>query len=335
MPETAAAAEGVEGEKRSRVGAEIAGLGVALPEAVLSNATIAGRLGIEEGWIVQRTGVEERRVAAPAETLAEYAAAAGAHALARSGTAAAALDLVLVATVTNDELTPQAAPRVAAALGATRAGAFDVGAACTGFVAAISVATGQIESGRAENVLAIGADLMSRVVDPEDRSTATVFGDGAGAIVMRANARGRIGPFVLGADGANGDLIRATRADPIVRMQGHETFRHAVERMSEISLSATAAAGYELAEIDLFVYHQANARILAAVKDRLELPAERIVNCIHRYGNTTAATIPLALEEARAAGTLRDGAKVLLAAFGAGLTWGATVVEWGREDRAA
>jgi 3-oxoacyl-[acyl-carrier-protein] synthase III len=338
MPEPAAPAATVEpldAGPRPRTGAEIAGLGVALPDAVLANAEIAARLGIGEDWIVQRTGVKERRLAAPDKTLSDYAAAAGADALAKSGTDPADLDLVLVATVTNDELTPQAAPQVAAKLGAGRAGAIDVGAACSGFVSAVALATGQIESGRARNVLVIGADLMSRVTDPDDRSTASVFGDGAGAIVMRATADGRIGPFVLGADGANGDLIRCTRADPVVRMQGHETFRHAVDRMSEISLSATAAAGCELADVDLFVYHQANARILTAIEARLDLPAERIVNCIHRYGNTTGATIPLALEEARAAGALRDGSKVLLAAFGAGLTWAACVIDWGSDGCAA
>lgn len=308
---------------------EIAGLGVALPEAILSNATIAARLGIEEDWIVQRTGIRERRLAAPDKTLSDYAAAAGARALASAGTDPAELDLVLVATVTNDELTPQAAPQVAAKLGAGRAGAMDVGAACSGFVSAVALATGQIESGRAGNVLVVGADLMTRVTDPEDRATASVFGDGAGAIVMRPAAQGRIGPFVFGADGDNGDLIRCTRANPVVRMQGHETFRHAVDRMSEISLQATAAAGCGLEDVDLFVYHQANARILSAIETRLGLPPERIVNCIHRYGNTTGGTIPLALEEARAAGELKDGAKILLAAFGAGLTWGACVVEWG------
>lgn len=334
MPEPAAVAARAEVGPRPRAGAEIAGLGVALPEAVLSNATIAARLGIEEDWIVTRTGVEERRIADPDKTLSDYAAAAGARALAASGTDAADLDLVVVATVTNDELTPQAAPRVAAELGAVRAGAFDLAAACSGFVSAVAVASGQIESGRADNVLVIGADLMTRVTDPTDRATASVFGDGAGAIVMRASSRGRIGPFVLGADGANGDLIRCTRAEPVVRMQGHETFRHAVDRMSEITLSAAAAAGCEPADLDLFVYHQANARILAAIEARLGLPGERIVNCIHRYGNTTGATIPLALEEARSAGTLLDGSKVLLAAFGAGLTWAASVVEWGSESRA-
>jgi 3-oxoacyl-[acyl-carrier-protein] synthase III len=335
MPEPVATEAPAEAGNPRGAGAEIAGLGVALPETVLSNAAIAARLGIEESWIVQRTGVRERRIAAPGETLAEYAAAAGDRALAAAGVDAEELDLVLVATVTNDELCPQGAPRVAAALGAGRAGAVDVGAACSGFVSAVALAAGQIESGRVRQVLVIGADLMSRVVDPGDRATATVFGDGAGAIVMRTAERGRVGPFVLGADGANADLIVATRAEPIVKMQGHETFRHAVERMTEISLSATAAAGCGLQDVDLFVYHQANARILTAVQERLELPAERVVNCIHRYGNTTAGTIPLALEEARADGRLSAGSRVLLAAFGAGLTWAASVVEWGSDGDGA
>jgi 3-oxoacyl-[acyl-carrier-protein] synthase III len=326
MPEPVATEAPAEAGNPRGAGAEIAGLGVALPETVLSNAAIAARLGIEESWIVQRTGVRERRIAAPGETLAEYAAAAGDRARAPPG---------LVATRTNAELCPQGAPRVAAALGAGRAGAVDVGAACSGFVSAVALAAGQIESGRVRQVLVIGADLMSRVVDPGDRATATVFGDGAGAIVMRTAERGRVGPFVLGADGANADLIVATRAEPIVKMQGHETFRHAVERMTEISLSATAAAGCGLQDVDLFVYHQANARILTAVQERLELPAERVVNCIHRYGNTTAGTIPLALEEARADGRLSAGSRVLLAAFGAGLTWAASVVEWGSDGDGA
>lgn len=314
-----------------RGGSEIAGLGIALPETVVSNATIAARLGVEEDWIVRRMGVRERRLAAPGEHLAGYAAEAGRRALAGAGLAAAELDLVLVATISNDELTPAAAPRVAAALGAEGAAAIDVNAACTGFISALSLACAQIESGRAATALVIGADLMSRIVDGEDRATAPLFGDGAGAVVVRGAGRGRIGPIVLGADGANGDLIRATREEGLVRMQGHETFRHAVDRMSEVSLTATAAAGLGLSDIDLFVYHQANARILAAIGARLVLPPERIVDCIDRYGNASAATIPLALESARQDGTLRDGAQVLLAAFGAGLTWGATVVTWGSE----
>jgi 3-oxoacyl-[acyl-carrier-protein] synthase-3 len=312
-------------------GTEIAGLGVALPETVVANAPIAARLGIEEDWIVRRMGIHERRHAAPGEHLAGYAAQAGRRALAGAGVRAADLDLVLVATISNDDLTPAAAPRVAAELGATAAGALDVNAACTGFVSALSLACAQIESGRAGTVLVIGAELMSRIVDPDDRSTAPLFADGAGAVVVRGAERGRIGPVVLGADGANADLIYARREEGLLRMQGHETFRHAVDRMAEVSLAASAAAGLELSEIDLFVYHQANERILQAVGARLVLAPELVVNCIGRYGNVSAATIPLALEAARQAGSLRNGGRVLLAAFGAGLTWGATVVEWGSE----
>jgi 3-oxoacyl-[acyl-carrier-protein] synthase-3 len=314
-----------------RLGTEIAGLGVALPETVVGNAPIAARLGIEESWIVQRTGIEERRIAAPGEHLAGYAAMAGRRALAAAGVQASTVDLVLVATISNDDLTPAAAPRVAAELGATGAAAIDVNAACTGFVSALSLACAQVEAGRAATALVIGADLMARLTDPDDRGTATLFADGAGAIVVRGAERGRIGPVVLGSDGANADLIYARREEGLLHMQGHETFRHAVDRMSEVSLAATAAAGLELSDVDLFVYHQANARILSAIGARLVLPPERIVDCIGRYGNTSAASIPLALEAARQAGTLRGGAKVLLAAFGAGLTWGAAMVEWGSE----
>jgi 3-oxoacyl-[acyl-carrier-protein] synthase-3 len=329
MPEPTSLAGAVTSEPLRRTGAEIAGLGVAVPETIVTNAPIAARLGIDEAWIVQRTGIEERRVAQDGERLFEFAAAAGERALAAAGIAPGELDLVLVATTSNDELMPGASPRVAAAIGAERAAAIDINAACTGFIAAISVACGQIESGRAANVLAVGADLMTRMIDPDDRATAAVFGDGAGAVAMRGAAAGRIGPIVLGADGEQADLIFTPKSTGLTKMQGHETFRHAVDRMSEATVEALAAAGMTLADVDLFVYHQANARILRSVGERLELPAERVVDCIGRFGNTSAASIPLALEDARLAGTLVPGAKVLLGAFGAGLTWGATVVEWG------
>jgi 3-oxoacyl-[acyl-carrier-protein] synthase-3 len=328
-PTAAVATAAIAGEPASRTGAEIVGLGVAVPETIVTNAPIAARLGIDEAWIVQRTGIEQRRVAQEGERLFELAAAAGERALAAAGIAAGELDLVLVATTSNDELMPGASPRVAAAIGAGRAAAIDVNSACTGFVAAISVACGQIESGRADNVLVVGADLMTRMIDPDDRATAAVFGDGAGAVVMHGAASGRIGPIVLGADGDKADLIFTPKSTGLTTMQGHETFRYAVDRMSEATTDAVAAAGLSLADIDLFVYHQANARILRAVGERLQLPAERVVECIGRFGNTSAASIPLALEDARLAGTLVPGAKVLLGAFGAGLTWGATVVEWG------
>jgi 3-oxoacyl-[acyl-carrier-protein] synthase III len=329
MPEQLLASTPAPAGTAPRAGAAIAGLGVTVPETVVTNAPIAARLGIDEDWIVQRTGIRERRVAQPGERLFELAAAAGARALAAADLAAADLDLVLLATSSNEELMPGASPRVAAALGADRAGAIDVGAACTGFVSALALGCGQIESGRAGQVLVIGADLMSQLTDPDDRATAAVFADGAGAVVLRGSAEARIGPVRLGADGANADLIHTPRETGRTVMQGHETFRHAVERMSEVTVEAVAAAGLSLDEIDVFAYHQANGRILRAVGERLELPAERVVNCIDRFGNTSAASIPLALEQARLAGDLVPGAKVLIGAFGAGLTWGATVVEWG------
>lgn len=316
-------------ETTPRAGAEVAGLGVAVPEMVVGNAEIAKRLGIDESWIVQRTGIHERRVARPGERLYELAARAAERALGAGGLAAGDLDLVLVATTSNDELMPGASPRVAAAIGAERAGAIDVNAACTGFVSALALGCGQIEAGRAERVLVVGADLMTQLTDPEDRGTAAVFADGAGAVVLQAAAEGRVGPILLGADGANADLIYTPKDTGKTVMQGHETFRHAVDRMAEVTLEATAAAGLALAEIDVFAYHQANGRILRSVGERLELPADRVVNCIDRFGNTSAASIPLALEQARLAGDLVPGATVLIGAFGAGLTWGATVIEWG------
>ncbi len=325
VPATAPAAQ------RRRLGAEIAGLGVAVPENVVANAAIAERLGIEESWIVQRTGIDERRVAQPGERLFQLAASAGERALAAAGAGVADVDLLLVATTSNDELMPGASPRVVAELGAPAGvAAIDLNSACTGFIAGLALACGQIESGMAGNVLLVGADLMSRITDPDDRGTAAVFADGAGAVLLRGTDEGRIGPIVLGSDGARADLIFTPRTTGLTAMQGHETFRQAVDRMVEATIAATGEAAVPLDEVDLFVYHQANARILRSVGERLDLPADRIVNSIHHFGNTSAASIPLALEDARLAGDLEPGATVLLAAFGAGLTWGATVVEWGR-----
>lgn len=333
MPDsTAALPREAAAKPRTATGAEIAGLGVAVPETVVTNAPIAARLGIEESWIVRRTGISERRVAAPEELLYEMATKAGERALAAADLAAADVDLILVATTSNDELMPGASPRVAAAVGATSAGAIDLNAACTGFVSGLALGCGQVESGRAELVLLVGADMMIRLTDPEDRGTAAVFADGAGAVVLRAASEGRIGPVVLGADGTGAELIYAPKATGMTVMQGHETFRHAVDRMCEATLAAASAAGLALADVDLFVYHQANARILRSVGERLELPEERVINSIEHYGNTSAASVPLALDDARLAGQLGPGTQVLIAAFGAGFTWGGTVVEWGAPD---
>jgi 3-oxoacyl-[acyl-carrier-protein] synthase-3 len=312
------------------VGAAVAAVGASLPEQVVRSAEIEARLGLAEDWIERRTGIRERRIAGPQERLTEHAAAAAAQALERAGLAAEDVELVLVATTTADEVLPNAAPLVAHELGAVSAGAFDVGAACTGFLSALAIGAGQIDAGRARNAVAVGADFMSRITDPSDRATAAVFADGAGAAVLVATGdEGRIGPVILGADGGGAVHIRVEREDARIVMAGHETFKEAVARLAQASEQAANAAGLGLEEIDLFVYHQANGRILSAVAERLGLPEDRVVDCIGEHGNTSAATLPLALAYSFERGQLQDGDRVLLGAFGAGFTWGATVIEWG------
>ena len=313
-----------------RAGAAIAAVASSVPDNVVPNASIAERIGVTDEWIVRRTGIRSRRIAGPDERLVTHATDAAHAALACAGVKAQTVDLVLVATTTADEILPNAAPLVAHRLGAARAGAFDVGAACTGFISALAVGAAQIESGRARSAVVIGADFMSRITDHGDRSTAAVFADGAGAAVLvAAEHPGRIGPIILGADGEGAEHILVRRDDALIRMRGHETFREAVARLSLATTQAIHAAELRLEDIDLFVYHQANGRILSAVGERLRLAPERVVDCISEYGNTSAATLPLALAFSEREGRLRSGDCVLLAAFGAGFTWGATVVQWG------
>jgi 3-oxoacyl-[acyl-carrier-protein] synthase-3 len=261
--------------------------------------------------------------------MSDLAARAGSAALARADLDPNELDLVLVATSTADEITPNASPLVAGRLGAARAGVLDVGAACTGWLGALAMACGQIESGRARNALVIGADLLSRFLDFSDRDTSAVFADGAGAALVSSTAGepSRIGPVVLRADHAEADLIRLERGARI-QMRGPETFRAAVRRLAEVTRQALARAELDMSEIDLFVYHQANSRIIRAVGERLRLPPERVVDYVSRFANSSTATLPIALSVAEAEGRLHTGDRVLLAAFGGGLTWGATVVEW-------
>ena len=312
--------------------AALASIAMAVPDRVVGNDVIAAGAGVTEQWIVHRTGVHERRRAAEGERLDSLAAKAGQAALAEAGLEASDLDLVLVATLAADELTPNAAPLVAHQLGADRAGAMDIGAACTGWLSGLSLACAQIEAGRAEHVLLIGAEVLSRYLDPADRGTSALFADGAGAaVVSNANGHGhggRIREIVLRCDGRGAPSITAGDRERIIRMQGHDTFKAAVLRMSEATLEAVELADLGVEDIDLFVYHQANARILRAVGEKLGLDDERVVNSIDRYGNTSSATLPIALVDARERGLLQPGMNVLLAAFGAGFTWGAGVVEW-------
>lgn len=313
--------------------ASLAAIGVALPGRRVDSAEIAAQLGVDAEWIVQRTGIRGRRHAADGETLAGLAAAAGERALVAAGVEPAAIDLVLVATFTADHVIPNAAPLVADALGARGAAAADVGAACTGFLSALDIAAGQIESGRSERALVIGADLASRLLDPLDRKTAGLFADGAGAAVLGVGSAGggELGRIIIRSDARQAECIYAEHDDRLIRMQGQDTFRAAVDGLSEVTLELLEAEGIGIGDVDLFVYHQANARITRAVGERLALPSERVVDCIAETGNTSAATLPLALHHAAGEGRLEPGARVLLGAFGAGFVWGAGLLRWGAE----
>ncbi len=328
MPETAFQEHALNGRVAPVRTARVVGLGHRLPDRVVSNGPIAERIGVDSEWIVRRTGIRERRYAAPDERTADLALASARRALSDAGLKPADIDLVLVATMTPDELTPNTAPLVADALG-LRVAAYDVGSACTGWLSALSIGAGQIETGRAEHVLVIGAETLSRITNPDDKRTASLFGDGAGAVVLGPAGEGAIGPILLASDGSMGDTITATHAERLLIMDGHTTFNMAVKVLSESTADAVERAGLTLDDIDLFVYHQANGRILKSVGEKLGLPAERVADYVGEMGNTSAASIPLTLSLLREDGRLRPGQKLLLAAVGAGFTWGAGVVEWG------
>jgi 3-oxoacyl-[acyl-carrier-protein] synthase III len=306
--------------------AGIAAIAAALPERIVENEELASPLGIDAGWISSRTGVERRR-RADGESMVDLAVKAGSRALEAAGLDPYELDLVLVATFTPDEVLPNAAPQVASRLGAG-AGAVDLGAACTGFLSGLSLAAAQLESGRARAALVVGAEVISNLLDYSDKRTAGLFGDGAGAAVVTAGGPGLIGPIALSSDGSRCELIQISHEERLIRMDGRATFRAAVAAMSDATERVASDAGLELDDIDLFVYHQANSRIISAVGERLGLPQDRVIDCLSEYGNTSAASIPIALTEAAASGALRPGSRVLLSAFGAGLAWGAGIVEW-------
>jgi 3-oxoacyl-[acyl-carrier-protein] synthase III len=309
--------------------ASIIGLGHWSPAEVVPNSALAGRLGVDDAWIVKRTGVHTRRRAAPTERLSDMATWAARRALNDAKVEAYDIDLVLVATMSQDEITPNTAPLVAHELGAERAGAMDIGAACSGFLAALRLAAGQIETGRADRILVVGAEALTRLIDYDDPKTAHLFGDGAGAVVLGADGAGQIGPIMLAADGGLGSAITCDYEDRVIKMDGHSTYQTAVKRLSEATVAAVARAGLELDEVDLFVYHQANGRIIKAVGDRLDLEPAKVADYVAHMANTSAASIPLTLSLLREDNRLRPGQKVLIAAIGAGFTWGAGIVEWG------
>lgn len=323
-------------------GACIYGIGMSVPERSVSNEELSRTIDTSDEWIRQRTGIAARRVAADGEATSTLAIEACRRALKAAETEADEIDLLLLSTVTPDYLVPGASPLVQAALGATRAGSLDINAGCCGFVTGLSLATAMVTSGQARRVLVCGAETLSRILDWTDRVTAVLFGDGAGAAVVGVSDRPRLGPFVLGADGtkvdwlwqpAGGSRMPATEktvADRAhtIKMRGQDVYKAAVEKMTE---AARTILGEEpVSSVDLVVAHQANARIIQAVADRLGLTEDQTVCTMAQYGNTSAASIPIALTELEASGRLREGMRVLLAAFGAGVYWGAGMVTWGR-----
>ncbi|MGH2788918.1 MAG: beta-ketoacyl-ACP synthase III [Actinomycetota bacterium] len=308
----------------------IAGLGAALPEKVLDNAELAARLDVTEEWIFGRTGISERRIAGDDQTTATLATDAGRLALKAASVEASDLDYVIVATCTPDYLLPSTAALVGAELGAVGVAAFDLNAACSGFLYGLTQASALIDAGTAKRVLVCGADVLSRITDYSDPKSSVLFGDGAGAAVMqRIEGESRVGPFLLHAEGSQPELLYVPPETGVIHMEGREVYKRAVEGMTASVRAILLTAGIAASDVDLLVAHQANARILRAVGERLGFPTEKLMTNIARVGNTSGASIPLALADALANGRLKEGDRVVLTAFGAGFTWGAGVVRWG------
>lgn len=328
--------------------AHIAGWGRYIPSKVLSNQELSAILETSDAWIRTRTGIGERRIAGPRETTATMATRAAFAALECAGVPPRAVDLVIVATVTPDYLLPATASLVQDAIGAPRAGAFDLNAGCSGFVYALALGASYIQSGAGETVLVIGADTLTRFVDYSDRSTCILFGDGAGAVVLRpADRPSGVLSFVLGSDGSGEKLLwipaGGSRTPPsaetvaarehYLRMSGNEVYRFAIDAMSKAGKEALRRAGLTTNDIDLVIPHQGNARIMQATAKAAGIPLDRVFSDIERVGNTSAASVPIAICDAADAGLLTPGKRILFLAFGSGLTWAAMVFEWGVAGR--
>jgi 3-oxoacyl-[acyl-carrier-protein] synthase-3 len=319
--------------------ARIVGVGKYLPKRVLTNFDLEKTVETSDQWIRDRTGIRERRIAAPDETTATLGTQAGRMALETAGLTPNDLDLIVCATLSPDGMFPASASLIQEELGARRAAAFDVNAACTGYIAALATATGFINAGVYERVLVVGAEVTSRIIDWTDRTTCVLFGDGAGAIVLERGEGGGVQSLVLKSDGAGAHLLyaRGPASSPAslaetegycIVMDGREVFRFAVRAMEESSREAIDQAGLAIDDIAYVVPHQANQRIMSAVAKNLGLPPERLVSNVEKYGNTSSASIPIALCEAWEEGKLQDGDNLVVVAFGGGLAWGASVIEW-------
>jgi 3-oxoacyl-[acyl-carrier-protein] synthase-3 len=319
----------------------ITGLGCYVPERVVTNDELAQHVDTSNEWIMERTGIRERRMAAPEQALSDLALPAAQAALADAGVEAKDIDLLLVATVTADFAFPSTAALLANTLGAVDAAAYDLSAGCTGFMYGIAQAYGMLASGLAKRALVVGGDVLSKILDWNDRSTLVLFGDGAGAVVLEpVPERGFLG-FELGADGGGGESLwlpgSGSRAfeDPekYVKMNGREVFKFATRVLVQSAEALLEQCGTSIDDVDVYVPHQANVRIIDHATRKLGVPSEKVVVNVDRYGNTSSGSIPLALADAAADGRLRPGKLVLMTGMGAGLTWGSALIRWTKETR--
>jgi len=314
----------------------ITGLGTHVPERVVTNDELADFVDTSDQWIRERTGIRERRIAGDDEALTDIALPAARAALADAGVEAGEIDFLVCATVTPDMMFPTSAALLADALGASKAGAYDLLAGCTGFVYAIAQAYAMLSSGLSRRALVVGGDVLSKILDWEDRSTLVLFGDGAGAVVMEPVRHGGFLGFELGADGGGGENLwypgsgsrRFEDPASYVKMNGREVFKFATRIMVYSAEQILAECGKTVDDVDVYIPHQANKRIIDYATAKLRIPSERTVVNVDRYGNTSSGSIPLALTDARTEGRLRDGALVLMTGMGAGLTWGSALIEW-------
>lgn len=325
--------------------AQIVGWGMCVPEKVLTNEDLARAVDTTDEWIVSRTGIKARRIATgERESTGALALRAARDALLVAGLAPAQLDLVIVATATPEYVFPSTASLVQDGLGASATGAFDLSAGCSGFIYGLSLAANAIRSGAADHVLVIGAETLSRITDWTDRNTCVLFGDGAGAVVVSAHTE-RCGVLAteLGSDGSGGQLLimpaggsrnpasheTVSNGGHFIKMNGREVFRFATTQVPKATEAVVRKAGWEIADLNLIIPHQANTRIIESAAKRLNLPLDKFFINLDQYGNTSAASIPIALCEAIAAGRIRPGDRLVLVGFGAGLTWAAAAIEWG------
>ena len=324
------------------VAISITGLGSRVPEKVLTNDDLSKLMDTSDEWIVERTGIHERRVAADDQALSDIALPAARAALAQAGLEAGTIDLLIVATITPDMAFPSAGAIIADELGATDAAAYDLSAGCTGFMYAVAQGYGMVAAGLARHALVVGGDVLSRILDWSDRGTAVLFGDGAGAVVLERVSEGGFLGFELGADGSGGPQLylpaggsRApATAETVaehkhyVQMNGREVFKFATRILVTSAEKVLAECGKTIDDVDVYIPHQANVRIIDHAAEKLGIPKEKIVVNVERYGNTSSGSIPLALADARAEGRLQEGALVLMTGMGAGLTWGSGLIEW-------